>query len=68
MTKSEIKELSTEELLERIQTEKENYGKLKLNHRITEIENPMDVRSLRKTVARLKTELRRRQLEDSAAK
>ena len=66
MTKSEITELSTDELVERVQVEKENYGRLKLNHKITEIENPMDIISLRKTVARLKTELRRRQLEAAA--
>lgn len=57
-----IKELSTPELLERLEEEQAQLIKLKLTHGVSELENPMKIRDYRKAIARLKTELKRREL------
>lgn len=57
MKNSEIKGLSTEEIVAKVAEEKENLGKLKFAHSISAIENPARIHSLRKVVARLNTEL-----------
>jgi large subunit ribosomal protein L29 len=62
MKTSEIKELSTPDLLERIDTEKTMLVRMKLNHAITPLDNPQKVKEVKLTVARLLTELRTREL------
>jgi large subunit ribosomal protein L29 len=59
---SEIKELSTPDLLERIDTEKTMLVRLKLNHAISPLDNPTKIKEARLTIARLLTELRSREL------
>jgi len=56
MEKEEIKKLSDTELKERIANERTMLTKLKLQHSVSPIENPMRVRAQRKLVARLLTE------------
>ncbi len=62
MKNSEIKELTTQELQERIEAESANYTVMGLNHAISPLENPSQIAKLRKTIARMKTELRKREL------
>lgn len=62
MKNSEIKELSTVDLVERIETEKISYSQLVLNHSISPLDNPAKIKVLRRTIARMKTELRDRKL------
>ena len=62
MKTSEIKELSTPDLLERIDTEKTLLVRMKLNHAITPLDNPQKVKEVKLTIARLLTELRAREL------
>lgn len=62
MNNAEIKALSTNELRERIASEKETIQKLKFAHAITPIENPIKIRNTRKMIARLNTELRAKEL------
>jgi large subunit ribosomal protein L29 len=62
MKTSEIKEFSTSDLLERIDTEKTMLVRMKLNHAITPLDNPQKVREVKLTIARLQTELRIREL------
>ena len=61
MKTSEIKELSTPDLRERLDTEKTMLGRLKLNHAISPLDNPQKIKQARITIARLMTELRYRQ-------
>jgi large subunit ribosomal protein L29 len=63
MKNSEIIALSTEELRERLYTEQANTTNLRFAHAISPLENPMRIPQNRKTIARLKTEMRRRELE-----
>lgn len=65
MKPSVIREMSTNELRERLDEEKKQLEKLKLNHSVSPLENPMKVKLYRKTVARIKTELRKRVIEES---
>lgn len=57
MKNSEIKEMSTKELKERIDSESELLTRMKLNHTVSPLDNPMKIRASRKNVARMKTEL-----------
>lgn len=62
MKATEIRELSTKEIQEKIQVEQENLNKMKLNHVITPLENPNQIKEAKKTIARLNTILREREL------
>ncbi len=59
---AEINELQTSELKERLDAEESNYQQLKLNHSISPIENPSRIKETRRTIARIKTVLRQREL------
>ena len=62
MKKSEIQALSLEELQERITTELSTGQSLRFAHSISPLENPLRIQQSRKLIARLKTELRKREL------
>ena len=62
MKSTELKELETKELAERIETEVAKYNQMKLNHNITPLENPSLIKAARRDIARMKTELRQREL------
>ena len=62
MKATEIRELSTKEIEEKIQVEQEALNKMKLNHVITPLENPNQIKEAKKTIARLNTILREREL------
>lgn len=64
MKNSEIRALSEAELRQKIEGESEALRKLKFAHAITPIENPVKIGEARKLVARLKTALRAKQLEN----
>ena len=59
---AEIREIATNELAERIQTEVANYNQMVLNHSISQLDNPAQIKKLRRTIARMKAELRQREL------
>lgn len=62
MKMTEVKELETKELAERIEAEVGKYNQMKLNHSITPLENPSEIKALCRNIARMKTELRQREL------
>ena len=64
MKNAEIRELSTKELQERIAAEVIAYDKMRINHSITPLDNPSQIRKQRKLIARMKTELRQRELNN----
>lgn len=61
MKTTEIRELSSKEIEEKVQVEQGNLNKMKLNHVITPLENPNKLKEARKTIARLKTVLSERE-------
>ena len=60
MKQSEIKELSKAELQEKLSDTKKAYSDLKMTHAISPLENPIQLRVVRRSVARLATELTKR--------
>jgi large subunit ribosomal protein L29 len=65
MKVTEIKELTVKEIVERLQIEKENLVRLRLNHAVSPLENPNKLKESKQTVARLKTILRERELNEN---
>lgn len=65
MKTSEIKELTTKEIVEKIQVENENLVRLRLNHAVSPLDNPMKIKDAKRNIARLKTILRQRELSDN---
>ncbi|MEX0274318.1 MAG: 50S ribosomal protein L29 [Flavobacteriaceae bacterium] len=61
MKNSEIKEMSIEELTQKLSEFKKQYADLKMAHFVTPLENPLQIRKVRKTVARLATEITNRE-------
>ena len=60
MKQSEIIELTDNELIERLDNEKDYLARLKLNHAISPLDNPNKIGLARRNVARLTTEVNRR--------
>lgn len=59
---AEIREIATNELAERIEAEVANYNQMVLNHSISPLDNPAQIKKLRRTIARMKAELHQREL------
>ena len=62
MKVAEIREMSTNDLVERIQAEKANYTQMLLNHAVSPLENPAQIKQARRNIARMLTVLRQREL------
>ena len=61
--KEAIREMSTPDLNDRLDQAREQLVKMRLNHAVSPLENPNQIRETRKNIARYLTELRRRELE-----
>lgn len=64
--KDELKDLTELELQDKLQSEREAMGKLRFNHAVSPVESPARLRSTRKNVARVLTEIRRREIANTA--
>ena len=58
----EVRELETKDLLEKLENTVEKLQQLKLTHSIAPLENPSQIKATRRDIARMKTELRQREL------
>ncbi|MBA2249021.1 MAG: 50S ribosomal protein L29 [Chitinophagaceae bacterium] len=58
-----VQEMKEEDLKARIQEDELRLKKLSFAHAVSPLENPMTIRGVRKDLARLKTQLRKQQLE-----
>ena len=58
----EIKEMSAQDLVERIQAEMASYNQMKLNHAVAPLENNSQIKAARRNIARMKTVLRQKEL------
>ena len=59
---NEINKLETTELVEKLENAQAALQQMKLNHAITPLENPSQIKSARRDIARMKTVLRQREL------
>ena len=55
MKTSEIKKLSLEDLQDKLAEFQKQLSDLKMNHAVSPLENPLQIKKVRKTVARLLT-------------
>jgi large subunit ribosomal protein L29 len=62
----ELKDLTVQELQDKLQEERSTLTRLRFNHTVSPIESPMQLRGKRKDVARILTELRRRELTNQS--
>jgi len=65
MKTSEIRELTKQELVERTDTEQVNLNRMKMNHAVSPLDNPIQIMFARRLVARLKTELKMREISET---
>ena len=61
---AEIKDLTTPELKDRLDVETKAYEQKKINHSISPLDNPASITRARKQIARMKTELRWREIKN----
>ena len=61
MNQREVLKLSNEELKEQLVEQKMKYNELKMAHAVSPLENPIQIRFLRKSIARIATELTNRE-------
>ncbi|MDR0769077.1 MAG: 50S ribosomal protein L29 [Dysgonamonadaceae bacterium] len=59
---AEIRDLTTCELKERLAVETKDYEQKKINHRVSALDSPAIITHLRREIARMKTELRQREI------
>lgn len=62
MKSKELKDLDVKSLNEKLETEVARLNQLKLNHAVSPLENPSQIKAVRRDIARLKTEIRQREL------
>ena len=68
MKSTEIKELSIQELQERLESEESMMVRMKMNHAVSPLDNPNKIVETRKNIARLKTEVRARKIQEQSEK
>ena len=64
MKQEEIKEMPTQDLRDRLVDMQKDYAQLKINHAISPLDSPAKITAARKDIARVKTELRQRELNN----
>ena len=64
MRQKEVKELSIDELNEKLISFNSALSEMKMTHAISPIENPMQIKNLRRTIARINTELTNRSIQE----
>ncbi len=66
----EIKEMKTEEIIQRIKDEEKNLVDLRFSHQLKQLTNTSKLKNVKRDIARLKTVLQDRELqtEDSSVK
>ena len=65
MKQQEINELTTPELREKLANEKDRLDTMRVNHAIAPQENPQLIKAQRRDIARMMTELRKREMNEN---
>tara|TARA_B100000927_G_scaffold212734_1_gene173251 strand:- start:220 stop:411 length:192 start_codon:yes stop_codon:yes gene_type:complete len=60
MKQQEVVKLSNEELNEQLVESKKKYNELRMAHAVSPLENPIQIKAIRKSIARIMTELNKR--------
>ena len=65
MKQKEVNTMTLDELQDKLAQLQKNYKDAKFTHALSNLENPLQLRSQRRVIARLKTELKRRKMQDA---
>jgi large subunit ribosomal protein L29 len=68
MSKSELKGLSVQELNDELESIEKHYYTLKFNNAASTLENTAEIKNVRRNIARVKTEIRAKELSESTQK
>lgn len=60
----ELQEFSVDELIAELAATQADYQKMQFDHAVKGVDNPMELREMRRDIARIKTEIRRRELAE----
>ena len=63
MKQKEVIEMSIDELNEKLTSLKKELSEMKMTHAVSPIENPLQIRNIRRTIARINSELSKRNQE-----
>lgn len=63
----ELQDYSLEDLRVELETTEKSYLRMKFDHAIKGLEDPMRIREVRRDIARMMTEIRRRELLEASA-
>ncbi|MAR26753.1 MAG: 50S ribosomal protein L29 [Flavobacteriaceae bacterium] len=63
MKQKEVIEMSIDELNEKLTSFKKDLSEMKMTHAVSPIENPLQIRNIRRTIARINSELSKRNQE-----
>lgn len=63
MKNTEIKQLTNKELEERVNDEKNMLIRMKINHTVSPLSNPLKIKYSRRLIAQLKTEIKQREID-----
>ena len=64
MKQKEVIEMSIDELNEKLTSFKKDLSEMKMTHAVSPIENPLQIRNIRRTIARINSELSKRNREE----
>lgn len=64
MKNAEIIDLSTQEIIDKIEEQRAVLVRLRINHKVSNLDNPNKIKESKRFIARLKTELRKRELSE----
>ena len=65
MKQKEVNTMTLDELQDKLAQLQKNYKEARFTHALSNLENPLQLRSQRRVIARLKTELKRRKMQDA---
>lgn len=63
----EIREMKTEEIIQRIKDEQKNLVDLRFSHQLKQLTNTAKIRNVKRDIARLKTILQERELQSAGS-
>lgn len=66
MKRDNLKDLSDVEIQDKLDSEQASLRKLRFNHAVSPVESTAKMRDMRRNVARVMTEIRRREIEKAA--
>ncbi|MCS6933723.1 MAG: 50S ribosomal protein L29 [Chitinophagales bacterium] len=66
LNQKDIQQFVTEDLIAKIKSEREELRRMVFNHSVTPLDNPLAIRTKRRNIARMLTELNKRKKENKA--